>query len=586
MDRDLDPGSFAALHDGRPLVPAMLARGGSGAVVAPHHLATAAGLGILRAGGSAVDAAIATNAVLGVVMASACGIGGDAFWLAWDAPARELVAVNGSGHSAARHQEAVLAAGVDRMPMRGPLTITVPGAAASWGDAHARWGRLPLETVLAPAIELASGGFPASHGWIAAVEDGARAFGVVPGGDAKAGPGPARSPGPGAVGVGSGGAAWASVFRPLGRPWRPGERVRLPALARTLERLAGVGFDDLYVGRLADAQAAALRAAGSPIDAADLAAHRTTFGEPLTAAYRGVTVATHPPNSSGIVGLEILRIMERFAPPDPASLAAGRGAGPDWTHVAIEAAKLALADRDAFLTDPEVEPVPVEAILSDVHVGELAASIDPLHARPPAPSRLPRGGGTVFLAVVDRDGNAVSLIESNYLGFGSGVVDPATGIVYHDRGSYFSLDPGQANRLASRKRTLHTLMPAMLLRDGLPWVVVGSMGADAQPQIHAQVVSALVDGGLGPDAAVSMPRWFAESEGHLEPPRVVRVEPRVGRETLDALRARGHEIEVTDLFASIVGHCHAIALVDGGPAVGGTLAAATDPRSEGLPAAW
>jgi len=322
------------------------------------------------------------------------------------------------------------------------------------------------------------------------------------------------------------------------------------------------------------------------LEAADLAAHRTAFGEPLIASYRDVTVATHPPNSSGIVGLEILRIMERFAPPDPASLAAGRGAGPDWTHAAIEAAKLALADRDAFLTDPDAEQVPDDAILSDAHIADLAASIDPLRARASAPSRLPRGGGTVFLGVVDRDGNAVSLIESNYMGFGSGVVDAATGIAYQNRGSFFSLDPARANRLAPRKRTLHTLMPAVLLRGGLPWVIVGSMGGDAQPQIHAQVVAALVDGGLAPEAAVSMPRWFVDPEAHLEPPRVVRVEPRVGRETVDGLRARGHVVDVTEPFASLLGHCHVIELVDGGPAVGGTLAAATDPRSEGLPAAW
>ena len=566
------------LPDGRPLVPAPLARGGSGAVVAPHHLATAAGLGILRAGGSAVDAAIATNAVLAVVMGSACGIGGDAFWLVWDAPRADLVALNGSGRSAARHPEAVRSAGVDRMPIRGPLSITVPGAVASWGEAHDRWGRLGRGDVLAPAIDLAEGGFPASAGWIGAVETGALAFGiaaVIGGAGERVEDGPAPD-----------GAAWASVYRPHGRAWRPGERIRLPALGATLRRIADAGFADMYTGQLAAAQAAGLAAAGSPIDAADLAAHRTDVGAPLTAPYRGVTVATHPPNSSGIVALEILRIVERLGAPDPASFAAGRGAGLDWTHGAIEAAKLALADRDAFLTDPAAEAVPVEALLSDAHIADLAASIDPGRAAPPAPSRLPRGGGTIYLAAVDRDGNAVSLIESNYMGFGSGVVDPATGIAYQNRGSYFSLDEGRANRLRPRKRTLHTLMPAMLLRDGRPWVVVGSMGGDAQPQIHAQVVSALVDGGLSPAAAVAMPRWFVDPVEHFAPPDLVRIEPRAGRETIGGLRARGHDVHVAEPFDPLLGHCHAIELVDGGPADGGTLAAATDPRSEGLPAAW
>ncbi len=559
MDLAFDPGAAAALPDVRPLVPALLARGASGAVVAPHHLATAAGLGILRAGGSAVDAAIATNAVLAVVMGSACGIGGDAFWLVWDAPSAALVALNGSGRSAARHLEVVEAAGLSRMPIRGPLSITVPGAVASWGEAHARWGRLAREAILGPAIELADGGFAASAAWAASVEAAARAF---------------DSP------------AWGRVYRPLGRPWRPGERVRLPALAGTLRRIAAAGFADLYVGDLAAAQAAGLAAVGSPIDAADLAAHTTDVRSPLTTTYRGVTVATHPPNSSGVVGLEILRILERMGAPDPSVLGEGRGAGVAWTHAGIEAAKLALADRDAFLTDPDAVPVPVDAILSDDHVADLAASIDRRRASEPAPSRLPRGGGTIYLATVDHDGNAVSLIESNYMGFGSGVVDPATGIAYQNRGSYFSLDPSAANRLAPRKRTLHTLMPAMLLRDGRPWVVVGSMGGDAQPQIHAQVVPALVDGGLSAAAAVAMPRWFVDPPEHFAPPRIVRVEPRVGRETIEGLRAMGHDVAVAQPFDPGLGHCHAIELVDGGPAMGGTLAAATDPRSEGAPAAW
>ncbi len=572
MQPDATPGTPAILPDGRPLVPAQLARGASGAVVAPHHLATAAGLGILRAGGSAVDAAIATNATLAVVMGGACGLGGDAFWLVWRESSATLTALNGSGRSAARHPDAVRAAGLDRMPLRGPLAITVPGAVASWGEAHARWGRLPWADLLAPAIELAEGGFPASDGWIASVESGFATFGAAPSGDSAM---HGLDPRP-----------WAAAYRPAGRPWRPGERVRLPALGRTLRRLADAGPSDLYAGELAERQAAGLAAAGSPIDAADLAAHRTDVGEPLTAPYRDVVVATHPPNSSGIVALEILRVLERLGEPDPAAYATGRGAGGPWSHLGVEAARRAFADRDAFLTDPDALPFPAAELLADAHVAELAASIDPGRAADPAPSLLPRGGGTIFLGVVDRTGDAVSLIESNYLGFGSGVVDPATGIAYQNRGGYFSLDQARANRLAPRKRTLHTLMPAMLLRGGRPWVVVGSMGGDAQPQVHAQVIPALVDGGLSPAAAVAMPRWFVDPVDHYAPPRLVRVEPRAGPGTIDGLRARGHEVVEAAPFDAGLGHCHAIELVDGGPARGGTLAAATDPRSEGAPAAW
>ncbi len=548
-----------------PLVPVPLARGGQGAVVAPHHLATAAGLAVLRGGGSAVDAAIATNAVLAVVAPEACGLGGDAFWLIWDAAAGREQALNGSGRSAAALDAASLRAqGLERLPKRGPLTITVPGAVRSWGDAHRRFGRISREAILAPAIELAAGGFPAWDGFIESVEVTAPIVAA-------------------ALGPESG---WAAVYRPQGRPWRPGERVRLPALAATLERLARAGFDDFYDGELAERQARGLAAAGSPISLADLRDHVSTWGDPIGIDYRGVRVTTHPPNSQGLAALEILSLLERFEPPPPATFAGGRGADATWIHLGIEASKLAMADRDAFVTDPEFRPVPVERLLDPEQIGELARRIDPTRAALPPASRQPRGGGTIYLAAVDREGMAVSLIESNYMGFGSGVVDPATGIAYQNRGSYFSLEPDHPNVLEPRKRTLHTLMPGMLLRQGRPWVIAGSMGGDAQPQIHAQLVSALVDGGVDVATGVAAPRWFVEPEDHFEPPLAVRAEPRFRPGVLEALEAMGHPLTRTPPFSGELGHCHAIELVDGGPAEGGTLAAATDPRSAGLPATF
>ncbi len=548
-----------------PLVPVPLARGGQGAVVAPHHLATAAGLAVLRGGGSAVDAAIATNAVLAVVAPEACGLGGDAFWLIWDAAAGREQALNGSGRSAAALDAASLRAqGLERLPKRGPLTITVPGAVRSWSDAHRRFGRISREAILAPAIELAAGGFPAWDGFIESVEVTAPIVAA-------------------ALGPESG---WAAVYRPQGRPWRPGERVRLPALAATLERLARAGFDDFYDGELAERQARGLAAAGSPISLADLRDHVSTWGDPIGIDYRGVRVTTHPPNSQGLAALEILSLLERFEPPPPATFAGGRGADATWIHLGIEASKLAMADRDAFVTDPEFRPVPVERLLDPEQIGELARRIDPTRAALPPASRQPRGGGTIYLAAVDREGMAVSLIESNYMGFGSGVVDPATGIAYQNRGSYFSLEPDHPNVLEPRKRTLHTLMPGMLLRQGRPWVIAGSMGGDAQPQIHAQLVSALVDGGVDAATGVAAPRWFVEPEDHFEPPLAVRAEPRFRPGVLEALEAMGHPLTRTPPFSGELGHCHAIELVDGGPAEGGTLAAATDPRSAGLPATF
>jgi gamma-glutamyltranspeptidase len=553
---------------GHPLVPMPLVRGSHGAVVAPHHLATAAGLAALRAGGHAVDAAIATNAVLAVVVPSGCGIGGDAFWLIWDEAAGRQTALNGSGRApAAADPSKLRATGLATLPYRGPLAITVPGAVRSWGDAHARHGRLSRADILAPAIELARDGFPAWDGFISAVE------GTLPAVVEELG----------------GGSGFEQVYRPHGRPWRAGERIRLPALAATLERLAEVGFDDFYDGQIGERQAHGLAAAGSAITAADLRDHKSAWAQPIETEYRGVRVTTHPPNSSGIVALELLNILETFEPPPAATFGPNGVEDAGWIHLGIEAAKLAMADRDFHLSDPDFVDIPVDMLLSRGHAAELARLIDPQRAALPAASTLPRGGGTIYLATVDGDGNAVSLIESNYMGFGSGVVDPATGIHYHNRGSYFSLDPSHPNVLAPGKRTLHTLLPGMLFRNGerRPWIVTGSMGGDAQPQIHAQVVSALVDGGVDIATAVGAPRWFVDGEEHFAPPVRVRAERRFSAAVLDALEAMGHPLTRTIPFNGSLGHAHAIELIDGGPTTEeGSLAAATDPRSAGLPAVW
>ncbi|HEX5240449.1 MAG TPA: gamma-glutamyltransferase family protein [Candidatus Limnocylindrales bacterium] len=553
-----------------PLGPVPLARGRHGAVVAPHHLATAAGLAMLRAGGHAVDAAIATNAALAVVEPNACGIGGDGFWLIWDAAARRQLALNGSGRApAAADPDALRRRGLETLPLRGPLAVAIPGAVRSWSDAHRRFGRLPLDQVLAPAIELARGGFPAWDGFVEAVERTAPHVEAALGNEA----------------------GFFRIYRPHGRPWRPGELVRLPALAATLARLADEGLDAFYDSDLGERQAQHLAGLGLPAVAADFREQRSTWGEPIQTTYRGLRVTTHPPNSSGIVALELLNILETFDPPEATDDAA-------WIHLGIEASKLAMADRDRWLTDPEHREVPVTRLIDKAYAAELAAGIDRRRASTPEASRNRRGGGTIYLATVDADGNAVSLIESNYMGFGSGVVDPDTGIHYQNRGSYFSLDADHPNVLAPRKRTLHTLLPAMLFRDGEgsadggdtaggPWIVAGSMGGDAQPQIHAQLVSALVDGHEDIRRSVSGPRWFVEPPRHFAPPETVRAEPRFPAGVLDALRAMGHEVTETGPFDARLGHEHAIELVDGGPAAAdGSVAAVTDPRSAGLPATW
>jgi gamma-glutamyltranspeptidase/glutathione hydrolase len=248
-----------------------------------------------------------------------------------------------------------------------------------------------------------------------------------------------------------------------------------------------------------------------------------------------------------------------------------------------------MADRDAHLTDPAFHDVPVARLTDSAYAASLAARIDPHRAARPPRATNPAGGGTVYLATVDGAGNAVSLIQSLYSSFGSGVLDPDTGVLYQNRGSYFSLASGHSNLLQPRKRTLHTLLPGMLFRDGSvgPWVVAGAAGGDAQPQVHAQFVSALVDGGVDIRTGVSAPRWFVEPAAHFDPPVEVRLEPRHAPGIRAALEALGHPVTDRAPFDPILGQEHAIELIDGGPgARDGSVAAVTDPRSEGLPSAW
>jgi gamma-glutamyltranspeptidase/glutathione hydrolase len=521
-------------------------------VASPHALATQAGVGALGAGGSAVDAAIATNAALSVVCSYMCGLGGDAFWLIWDGS--RLHGLNGSGRSAgAATIDAARGAGLDEIPVRGPWAVTVPGAIRSWGDAHARFGRLPWADVLAPAIELARG-FPASDAWSRAVEGTSRAFGTD--GD------------------------WAGTFRPHSRPWRPGEIVRLPPLAGTLERIAGEGPDVAYDGDLGRRSAAYLGERGSPLRPEDFAEHRSDWTEPIATEYRGAVAHSHRPNSNGAIALLTLNVLRRFDPPPPDAWD-GRGwADARWIHVGLEASRFALGERDAELTDEAaMDRGGLERLLGDELADEIASRIDVDRTAPLTTSTARGGGGTIYLATADANGSCVSLIESNYAGFGSGLVDPQTGIAFQNRGAFFRLDARHRNVLAPRKRTMHTLTPGMLFRDGRPWIVHGAMGGEIQPQVFAQFVSAVVDGQSDVATAVSAPRWGAVMPGHYEPPSLSVLEPRFHGGVIDAVRERGQPVELATPFDSGMGHEHAIELVDEGGER--SFAAAADPRSEG-----
>lgn len=540
--------------------PASPARGRRGAVAGPHHLATWAGLSVLADGGSAVDAAIATNAALSVVSAHSCGLGGDAFWIIWDPAAGKPLTLNGSGRSAAAASlDEARSRGWTALPERGPWSVTVPGAIDSWGQAHRRFGRLPWASLVEPAIELAEG-FPAGTGWCESIERAAQALGT--GGD------------------------WARTFRPAGRAWRPGEVVRLPALARTLRLIAAEGPEVAYRGSLAGRTAEYLASAGSPLRLSDLEAHVSDWADPLAVDYRGVTCLAHPPNSVGVIALQGLEVLETWQPP-AADAFDGRGcADPDWVHLGLEVARLGLAERDTHITDPaRMAAGTVEWMLSAERVERLAGMVDPTRASPTiAPAA--GGGGTVHLAAADAEGGLVSLMQSNYLGFGSGLVDPDTGIAFQDRGAFFSLQPGHVNSLAPRSRTVHTLTPGMLLRDGRPWIAHGSMGGEIQPQVFMQFVSCVVDGGLDIATAVASPRWAALVEGHLGPPSITALESRYHEGVVEALRGRGHQVSLLGPWDPLMGHANAVEVVrDGGSGEPVSFAAACDPRSDGLPGA-
>ena len=447
-------------------------------VVTPNPLATAAGVEALRAGGTAVDAAVAANAMLAVVYCNACGLGGDAFALVWDPGQGRLNGFNGSGRSPADLTiDAVRAAGHDAMPQRGPLTIDVPGAVDAWAELLDRFGRRTLADALEPAARTAENGYAltpitsrAIHASLPAFDDAAQAvFG------------------------GAGG---------------PGDTFRQPLLTATLRAIADGGRDAYYGGPIGEEIARAVRAAGGVMTADDIAAHRGEWVDPISTTYAGVEVATIPPNSQGITALMALNVLSTLDWPMDSPIAR--------LHAQIEAVKAAWSERDRCVADPDRGLAEPSVLLSPAHAQWLASRLSPDEAHRFIPTN-PPGGGTVYLCAADGDGMMVSLIESNYMGFGSGIMGGSTGIMLQNRGAYFSLDPSHPNALAPRSRPLHTLMPGMLLRDGRAEIALGAMGGDGQPQTMVQLVTGLIDDGLDPQAVVDRPRWVVATEAPGEP---------------------------------------------------------------------
>jgi gamma-glutamyltranspeptidase/glutathione hydrolase len=479
-----------------------------GVVATSTPLAVEAGLLMLKKGGNAVDAALAAAIAQTVVEPTSNGIGSDAFALVWDG--KKLHGLNGSGRAPASLTLKLLRGkGFTGIPYRGWTSVTVPGAPALWRDLHARFGKLPFETLFEPAIEYAESGFRVSpivsYNWGRSVP----IYGANKGPEYK---------------------GWLEMYAPGGRAPKAGGVWASKALGTSLRRIAQSHADDFYRGELARKMAAFAAQTGGFITEADLAAHTSTWVDPISTTYRGYDVWEMPPNGQGITALIALNILEGFEL-DKLARDSTRS-----FHLQIEALKLAFADAFRYVADPNFIQVPVAGLLDKGYGAQRRALIGN-RALQPSPGK-PNSGGTVYLCTADADGMMVSFIQSSYMGFGSGIVVPGTGIALHDRGANFSLDPNHPNRLEPGKRPYHTIIPGFLTRDGQAVGPFGVMGGFMQPQGHIQMVANTIDYHLNPQASLDAPRWQWTSG------KSVQIESNANPAIIKGLRAAGHNISV------------------------------------------
>ena len=529
-----------------------------GVIATSQPLASAAGLAVLQNGGNAIDAAVTAAAVLAVVEPTMNGIGGDLFSIVYDGKTKSLHGLNSSGRAGkGATPEAFAAKGLKEVPDRGPTPVTVPGVVEGWNQLLTHYGTITLARALAPAIAYARDGFAVSE----IISEQWREVETIL----------ARAP------------AAARVFLPNGHAPRPGDVFVNPALAASLELIAREGRDAFYRGAIARAIASDLERRGGFVTLDDLAAHHADWVAPISTSYRGYDVYEMPPNTQGVIALEMLNILEGF------DLKAMGHNSAEYLHTLVEAKRIAFADRNAYLADPASVPeTTLGMLLSKEYAALRRRDIDRDHAaRDFAPGVMPAASGrtgdvprhddfrdgrdrgdTVYLTAADDRGNAISLIQSLYETFGAGIVAGDTGIVLHDRGAGFRLTPGHPDLVAPGKRPMHTLVPAMVLKGGRPWLSFGVMGGDMQPQGHVQVLANLIDFGMNVQEAGEAPR-FRHMVGGVALESAISAEARAG------LTARGHTvIERRGAFGGFQG-----ILID---PVTGVLMAGSDPRKDGL----
>ena len=447
-----------------------------GMAATSQPLATQVALDILKQGGSAVDAAIAANAMLGLVEPTGCGIGGDLFAIVWDAETKQLHGLNASGRSpAALKAEYFTEQGLTTIPSFGPLPVSVPGAVDGWFSLHEKFGRLPMTSILSPAIEYARRGYPVSEVVAYYWQMNVDRIGEYEG--------------------------FADVFMPNGKAPTTGQIFKNPSLAATYEKIATGGRDAFYKGDIARVIGAYMKEQGGFLSYEDLAAHTSEWVEPVSTNYRGYDVWELPPNGQGIAALQILNILEQY---DIEGMGFGSA---DYIHTFVEAKKLAFEDRAKYYADPSFNDIPVDALISKDYAQKRRALINPNKAA----KRYDAGvveGDTIYLTVADKDGNMVSLIQSNYRGMGSGMTPPELGFILQNRGELFTLAPNHFNTYEPKKRPFHTIIPAMVTRNNKPWLSFGVMGGATQPQMHAQIVVNLIDFGMNLQEAGDAPRFI------------------------------------------------------------------------------
>ncbi|GGB79944.1 gamma-glutamyltransferase [Dyadobacter sediminis] len=483
-----------------------------------HPLSTQVAVEVLKSGGNAIDAAIAANAMEGLVEPHVNGIGGDLFAIVWDAKTKKLYGLNASGRSPySLTLEEFKKRGLTSIPSKGPLPVSVPGCVDGWFELHKKFGKLPMTAILSNAIKYARNGFPVHDEAAGSWANMINAFGDLP--NIK------------------------TTYAPNGHAPARGEIFKNPALANTLEKIGKGGRDVFYKGDIARTIAAFMKQVGGFITEKDLADHTSTWIEPVSTNYRGYDVWELPPNGQGIATLQMLNILEGY---DFSRIAYD---SPERIHLFTEAKKLVFEDRAKYYADPEFAKVPIKALISKEYAAERRKLINPKRAA----SRLEAGnpalkdGDTIYLTVADSEGNMVSLIQSNYRGFGSGMVAENLGFMFQNRGEMYSLTEGENNTYAPHKRPFHTIIPAFITKNGVPYMSFGVMGGSFQPLGHTQIVMNMIDYGMNPQEAGDAPR--IDHQGSSEPTGtkmtdsgIITMESGYSYETIRELMKMGHKV--------------------------------------------